>query len=178
MSSDILFNSIWDPATFVFPEQRTFGNIAKLQSALAYRAANSKGGTQCTCCGQHVQVYRRRIYKRMAKVLLWLVNEFERSGDWVVLKDGPLFRGGDNAKLAYWGLVQTRPKREVEHNKRNSGEWMPTGLGIKFARSKIRIPEHAFIYNGKVVGFSHAQVSISECLEGDFNLEDLDATGA
>lgn len=178
MSSDIRFDLIWDPEDFAFPDQRTFGAVAKLQKQLAHRAANSKGGTACPCCSQHVQVYRRRIYKRMAKVLLWLVREFERTGVWVVLKDGPLFRGGDNAKLAYWGLVQTRPRREVEHNKRNSGEWMPTGLGMKFAKGKVHIPTYAYIYNGEVVGYSEEQVFIGGCLEGDFNLEDLDATEA
>lgn len=146
-------------------------------SMLMRRAAQEKGGATCPCCAQHVQVYRRRIYKGMARVLLWLVREFEQTADWVVLKDGPLFRGGDNAKLAYWGLVQTRTRRSIETHKRNSGEWMPTGHGMRFAKGGVTVPTYAYVYNGDVLGFSAEQCAISDCLKGDFNLADLDAVG-
>lgn len=33
------------------------------------------------------------------------------------------------------------------------------------------------VYNGKVVGYLTKMVRIGDCLEGDFNLEDIDATG-
>lgn len=175
-ADDILFSVKWDPDTFRFPGRSVSGPLPVHRKRAAFRAANQKNGSACPCCDQHVQVYRRNIYQRMGKVLLWLVDEFERTGEWVKLKDGPLFRGGDNAKLAYWGLVQTRARRETEHNKRSSGEWMPTGLGLSFAKQRVRIPKYAYIYNGKVVGYSEEMASISECLDGDFNYEDLDAT--
>lgn len=172
----ILFQTMWDPDGFRFPGGKRAGMLAMHQKYAAFRAANQKGGSTCPCCTQHVQVYRRRIYKRMAKVMFWLVREFQKTGSWVVLKDGPLFRGGDNAKLAYWGLVQTRPRREVEAHKRNSGEWMPTALGLRFAEGKATVPRYAYIYNGSVVGYGEPMITIGDCLEGDFNLDDLDAT--
>ncbi len=172
----ILFKIKWDPAAFRFPGKSRPGMLGVHRKQTAFRAANEKGGGTCPCCNQHVQVYKRRIYTRMAKVMLWLVEEFERTGEWVKLKDGPLFRGGDNAKLIYWGLAQTKPRRQVQSNKRHSGEWMPTGLGLRFAKGEAKIPEYVYVYNGKVVGYSANVVSISECLEGDFDLEDIDAT--
>lgn len=176
-SETLLFKTWWDPEQFRFPGMPRPGMLAMHRKRAAYRAANEKGGSTCPCCNQHVQVYKRRIYKRMAKVMLWLMQEFERTGEWVKLKDGPLFRGGDNAKLAYWGLVQTKPRRQVESHKRHSGEWMPTKLGLQFAKGQVQIPEYVYVYNGQVVGYSAEMVWIKDCLEGDFNLEDIDATG-
>lgn len=173
----ILFETIWSPEDFTFPGKDRPGLLNVHRKRAAYRAANEKGGGTCPCCGQHVQVYRRRIYTRMAKVMQWLVDEFERTGDWVKLKDGPLFRGGDNAKLVYWGLAQTKPRRSVQTNKRHSGEWMPTALGIRFVKGETQIPEYVHVYNGRVVGYSRSLVSIADCLSGDFDLEDIDGVG-
>ncbi len=172
----ILFETKWDSSQFSFPGNGQPGLLGVHRKRAAYRAANDKGGGTCPCCSQHVQVYKRRIYKRMAKVMLWLVQEFERTGEWVKLKDGPLFRGGDNAKLVYWALAQTKPRRQVEAHKRHSGEWMPTALGLRFVKGELKIPEYVHIYNGAVVGYSARVVSISECLEGDFDLDDIDGS--
>ena len=174
MSNDINFTVRWDAASFKFPGKDRPGTMARHREMAAHRATEKGGGT-CPCCGQHTQVYKRRIYTRMAKVMLWLVKEFERTGEWVKLKDGTSFRGGDNAKLMYWSLAQTKPRRSMQSNKRHSGEWMPTGLGIQFAKGAAQIPEYVYVYNGNVVGFSTHLVGIEECLKGDFDLEDIDA---
>ena len=168
-----LYDLRYNPQRFRLPGQGEKGTLSFRARRTAEKAATSKSGTSCPCCGQHVQVYRRRIYKRMAKVMYWIVWEFEKTSDWVELKDGPLFRGGDNAKLALWGLVQTKPRREVETHKRHSGLWMPTREGIAFAKGRMRVPQYVYVYNGTVVGFSEETVSISESLEGDFNFEEL-----
>jgi hypothetical protein len=172
----ILFETKWVPRLFRFSGPNRPGMLGMHRKRTAFRAAHEKGGTTCPCCDQHAEVYKRRIYKRMAKAMLWLVEEFERTGDFVKLKDGPLFRGGDNAKLVYWALAQTKPRRSVETHKRNSGEWMPTGLGIQFVKGHTSIPEYVYIYNGRVVGYSESLVSITDCLEGDFNYEDIDGS--
>lgn len=168
---------LFDPTTFTLPVEPGVGALVRHQKELGHRVTG-KGGASCPCCGQHAQVYRRKIYKRMAKVLLWLVDEFEKTGDWVVLKEGPLFRGGDNAKLAYWGLVQTRTIRKtIEGHKRSSGEWMPTTLGVRFVKKGAKIPEYAYVYNGQVVGFSEERVMIGDCLEGDFDYSEIHGEG-
>lgn len=172
-NDQIFFKAKWDPEQFRFPGPNRVGMLGMHRKQAAYRVAHEKKGTTCPCCGRLARISKRRIYKRMAKVMLWLSREFERTGDWVVLKEGPLFRGGDNAKLALWHLVQTRPKREVEKNKRNSGEWMPTAFGLRFAKGEVKVPKFVYVYNNTILGYSESWVLLSDCLEGDFNLEDI-----
>lgn len=134
-------------------------------------AIKPKGGT-CPCCGQHVQVYRRSIYKRMASCLLWLVAEHRaQGGAWVRLKDGPIFHGGDNAKLRYWSLLVDRS--EYEEDWEEEGWYKPSGIALKFCKRALRVPKYAYVYNGSVLGFSAERVGIEECLGNDFSLADL-----
>lgn len=165
--------SLYHPVTFQLPVERKTGLLTRHQRELAHRTTQKSGG-ECPCCGQHAQVYRRSIYKRMAKVMLWLVDEFQKTGEWITLKEGPLFRGGDNAKLAYWNLVQTRTlRRTIEGHTRSSGQWMPTPSGIRFAKKKGVVPKYAYVYNGEVVGYSEEMVTIADCLEGDFDYSEI-----
>lgn len=156
----------WDPDSFALPgaevvQEQTCVSAAKA----AAEAVSNKGGT-CPCCGQHVQVYRRSIYKRMAKCLLWLVAEYQtQGGDWVSLKSGPVFRGGDNAKLSYWRLI-------LRHDE-ETDLYKPTQIAVDFASRKISLPKYAYVYDGQVQGFSTERVYVDECLEGDFDLSDI-----
>lgn len=158
--SDSPYN-LWNPSKFYLPGA---GMVLELtaQSALkAGRGALKNDGTSCPCCGQHVQVYRRSVYARMAECLLWLVQEhYERGGEWVSLKSGPVFRGGDNTKLLYWKLIEKHPVTDDLYR--------PTQLGKDFAKRKVAIPKYAFVYNGEVQGFSDETVTIVDCCE-NFN---------
>lgn len=158
---------LFDPDSFELPGSEREGEAVIVVAYEGARAAAGAKGGECACCGQHVQVYRRSIYKRMAKCLIWLATEYTENGQqWVSLKDGPAFRGGDNAKLSYWHLIVRHPTEEDLYK--------PTQLGVDFVAQRQTIPKYAYVYDGKVQGFSEERVEISECLEGDFNLGDLD----
>ncbi len=158
----------FDPDTFMLTGY--LGGDVLLRDA-AYRGARlaveTKGGS-CECCGQTVKVYRRSIYKHMARCLIWLVTEYAHNGqEWVNLKEGPVFRGGDNTKLAYWGLMVAHPT--VEENL-----YKPTELGVDFVIHKATVPRYAYVYDGRVYGFSQEQRGIAECLKGGgFNKDEL-----
>lgn len=152
----------WDSEAFELPGAEIVGAIAPIAFKGAREAVGQKGGA-CPCCGQHVQVYRRSIYKRMAKCLIWLVSVY--TGDWISLKGGPLFRGGDNAKLSYWHLIKHHPE--------DSDLYKPTKIGVRFAQRDLRLPKYAYVYDGMVQGFSKEKVNIDDCLEGDFDLSDI-----
>lgn len=129
-------------------------------STVAFRTRQKaiKKGTSCPCCGRHVQLYGRTIYTGMAQCLVWLCREYYlNGGQWVVLKDGPVFLGGDNAKLKHW-FVMTQHKNKA-------GLWEPTNVGIDFVSGRQAIPKFVYLYDNKILGYSTEQITID-----DFNL--------
>lgn len=156
----------WNPDNFEMPGTKIIEEQVCVTAFNAAQAAVKQKGGACPCCGQHVQVYRRSIYKRMAKCLIWLVDQYNTSGgDWVSLKDGPNFRGGDNAKLMYWHLM-------IAHSTEDD-RYKPTEIAIRFLQRTLDIPKYAYVYDGKVQGFSTEKVGIDDCVEGDFSFADL-----
>lgn len=157
---------LWDPDQFELPGEAVAGEAVMVAAYRGARLAAGPKGGECRCCGQHIQVYRRSIYKRMAKCLIWVVSEYEANGqEWVNLKDGPIFRGGDNTKLVYWRLMVAHPTEE--------NLYKPTQVGVDFVARKQTIPRYAYVFDGRVQGFSEERVGINDCLEGDFDLSDI-----
>ncbi len=152
----------FNPDAFHLPGEEVAGAMQPPAWQAARSAVELKGG-QCPCCNQHVQVYRRQIYKRMAKCIQWLVSVY--TGDWVNFKEGPVFRGGDNVKLKYWKLI-------VPHEE-EVNLYKPTEIAIEFVANRYAIPKYAFVYDGVVRGFGDERIYIRECLDRDFSLDDL-----
>jgi hypothetical protein len=156
----------WNPDAFQMPGTQIVDEQVCVTAFKAGQAAVRHKGGMCPTCGQHVQVYRRSIYKRMAKCLIWLWAQYnENGGDWVSLKEGPIFRGGDNTKLMYWHLMVRHPDEPDRYK--------PTEIAVKFLKRELEIPKYAYVYNGSVQGFSKLTVSLDDCLEGDFDFSDL-----
>jgi len=152
----------FESGAFVLPGELHPGAMQPAAFTSARQAVGPKGST-CPCCGQHVQVYRRNIYKRMAKCILWLCSVYQ--GEWVNLKDGPNFRGGDNAKLAYWKLV-------IPHEDAES-LYKPTKIAMEFVANRFAIPKYCYVYDGSVLGFGEERVYLADCLERDFDLNEI-----
>jgi hypothetical protein len=129
-------------------------------------------GSDCPCCGQMCKLYPRPLHAQMAAWLIWLVREHVKTGDWVDVKTSPV-RGGDYAKLVYWGLVKHMPKDESDTKRRTSGMWKPTFKGILFAKRKRRAPDRAFVFNNQVRGFSDRWIDVVEALGKGFDFEQL-----
>jgi len=102
---------------------------------------------ECPCCSQTCAIYPRGLYDKMAAWLVFLVRTYEVTGTWVDIKAFPV-RGGDYAKLVYWGMAELSPATPA--NKRTSGMWRPTDKGIDFVYHRIQVPSHVLLYNGKV----------------------------
>ena len=129
-------------------------------------AAGATKGVDCPCCGQLVKMYKRGLSKSMVKWLMWLNSKMESDTSWVDVGRTSV-RGGDYAKLAYWGLIEQEPaKGENRPGKpiKRSGLWRVTGTGKAFLKAKIRVPRYKLVYNGKVHGDVGADIGIEDIL--------------
>ncbi len=126
---------------------------------------DADGYSDCPCCGQRVGLHKRTIYRRVAKWLVWLVDTYKSDPGWKQwnASGSPLQNGGDVAKLALWGLV--------ESFKDNSGLWRPTLLGISFAQGAHRVPTYCIVYNRRVLSWSTSEIDIQDALQVAFNLD-------
>lgn len=126
-------------------------------------------------------MYDRPITNSMAYVLILLHRVFQTQKDWLHVPSyltqmsamGSAARGGDWVKLRYWGLIEGKKGERKDKSKR-VGLYKITEEGHKFAKGEIKIPKYARIYNKKFLGFVVKETtSIQECLDTEFNYEDL-----
>lgn len=118
----------------------------------------SHAQTKCACCGQIVSARRRTITSSMARALIVIARAWENQGStgWVAIKDVDV-RGGDYAKLRYWGLLQGLPPDEKDPNQRDSAYWRPTQVGIDFVCGRVSVNKTVCVYNNKAVDDPHAK---------------------
>jgi len=166
---------VFNPATdgYQMPGELLIGeehHVSVLAFQMGHAAMQAKG-TRCPCCGQHAQIYRRMIYKKMARGLYWLVREFKRriemegNDDYINLKDISTDRGGDTAKLVYWSLMVKDPTRDSYYK--------PTQLADDYVNGRIALPKYAYVYNGQVLGYSSERQSFQEAAGRDFDKQDI-----
>jgi hypothetical protein len=123
----------------------------------------------CPCCGQVTKLRKRKVTAAMARWLLQLIRVYlNNKRDWVVCSDHPelYIKGGDYAKLRFWGLIEHQGKIEVDEEtdsyKKGSGIWRPTDKGIAYALGQVKINLHCYTYNNVVHHYSTEMVSIAE----------------
>jgi len=132
-------------------------------------------GTTCPCCGKRVKSYRRPFNHQMARFMILLVWTFERTGKWIHVSSEPWFnfKGGDYAKVKYWGLAEHKPNTD-DPDKKESGMWRPTELGIKFAHKLESVPRYAHVnWMKKVERFSGLPIFVDKALQNKFNYTEL-----
>ena len=132
------------------------------------RAALEQGST-CPCCDQKVKAYRRSLYPTPMKALKRIAEHLEATGEGSVhlgkflasFKDASS-RGGDTARLVFWGLIE----------KRKAGHYAITDLGKRFVNGECRIPKYKWFYNEQLIelGDTSPLVSIKEILDVDRNV--------
>jgi hypothetical protein len=120
-----------------------------------------KGGTTCPVCGQHAELYRRRIHPTMARQL---ITAYRAAGTEpfhapTVLGDTA---GGDFAKLALWGLIAERDGRRRDGG--HHGRWRITKDGVAFLEGRARVPQWALVYDGVKVGHDGDLVGLATIL--------------
>jgi len=134
-------------------------------------------GLVCPCCDQFAKVYRRTITSTMARWLINLVKNFEEERRYFSVSEPwslNINKGtGDVAKLAMWGLIESKPKDKNDTVRKTSGNWRPTLKGFQFVYNQTRIPKYALIYNATLIGYDGFEISIGTALGQKFNYTEL-----
>lgn len=128
----------------------------------------------CPTCGHYCKIYHRRIHTSMA---LQLIQLYKLGGENDFIHASKLIMKGvsgtaDFSKLIYWGLIKQRGD-EPEEDKKSSGYWKLTDIGLEFVMSKLRVKKYAVVYNGRVIDAKGSLVSIEDCLENKFSYSEL-----
>lgn len=143
-----------------------------LKEAKQYLRDNWEKGTDCPCCGQRVQLYKRKVSSTAAQSLILLVKKYKAEQRYyhVTELEAPA-SGGEFARLRWWGLIN-----EAENDdsmKRTSGYWKPSELGILFVENKIEVPAYKMMYNAKPQSTSEETINIIQALNEVFDYSEL-----
>jgi hypothetical protein len=103
----------------------------------------------------------------MARALIAMTHMPKSAEGWVDVKSLPV-RGGDYAKLRYWGLIEPR----VVEGKM-TGYWRLTVKGTRFVADRERVPKYARVYDGKLRALEGEEISIRQSLGNRFNYDKL-----
>lgn len=154
------------------PEKFRNYTLGKVRQAVFNKAEK---GQNCPCCGQLVKIYKRIIYSSMAYDLTFLykLSKKNNNTEYFHVKDFcKKTRGGDNAKMVFWGLIEELPN--TDDAKKNSGYWRITKKGKDFVENKISIQKAILCYNSEFLGFADdGYVNIKSCLGKKFNYSEL-----
>jgi hypothetical protein len=129
-------------------------------------------GIHCPACEQYAKVYRRQIYAGMVRSLILMYRE----GDfgrrlYVHVPSLDPARGGDVAKLQFWGLIEEEKVARVDGGR--SGYWRVTARGESWIERKTAVPKYARIYDGRMLSLTGPLVTIDDALGEHFRLDDL-----
>lgn len=132
-------------------------------------------GYVCSCCGQFVKAYTRKLNSSMALVLI-LMFRSGKQGYWHIenwLKEikRPELRA-DYHKLRFWGLIEAKIGEREDGSKRN-GYYKITGRGMAFAEGKLTVQKSAVIFNNKFQHFEGPEIKITDALGSKFNYDEL-----
>jgi hypothetical protein len=149
-----------------------------IKEAKDFLNKNYKDGVQCPCCNQYVKEYKRKIYSRIARMLISLYHLDRRMpGEYFHVDDitrGVTDKGpADFPKLVHWGLILEKPKDPNDKTKRTSGYWKITEQGQKYVEKKIAFPRYIHLLNGSFRKMSGPIEDIEQALGEDFNYEEL-----
>ncbi len=165
-----------------------------VRDAMAYVQERARKGVACPCCGQRVQLYRRKFNPGMGATLIAMWRELvrrDREGkpdrwihvehDLVECGKGPK-RSRDFSKMRYWGVIEPKARRTRTTGAlvSDTGYWTVTHLGVT-ACMNLRTPllrKYALDFNNHHHGFEGPEISLAQVFEGSrFELKDLLAGG-
>lgn len=132
-------------------------------------------GAICPCCERYTKIYRRSFNAGMAVCLLWLARAYARTGDYLhvpTVAPRRVLASREFDKLRLFGAAETKDVNEDE-DKRTSGLWRPTQLGLDMAHQRVNVPDFVVVYNGRVIETSIDLIPISEALGTKFSYTEL-----
>ena len=123
-----------------------------------------RGGTDCPVCGQHAELYRRRIGSTMARQLITAYREAGTEPFHAPTVLGTA-QTGDFAKLALWGLIAERDGRRSDGG--HHGRWRITKDGVAFLEGRARVPQWVLVYDGQKIGTDGDPIGLATILAED-----------
>ena len=135
--------------------------LQRITDEIHDRARLLAGGSICPCCSGLVRAYKRHMNRRMALIVLRMYRD---DREWVRSTD---LRGDNHeiSQLAWWGLVESDDDRW--------GYWRLTHLGRAFAEGVTTIESTMTVFNGKPIGRSTEDITISDALGVPFSYNEL-----
>ena len=152
----------------------------------SWRKTIEGDGGHCPICDRWGKIYSRTINQTMAKSFIWLVKAHQalppEENGWVnIPKDAPrwLVRSNQLPTLAWWKLVQRKPKNDLDSAEEDSlsknkfsGLWKPTEEGLLFYSGKQTAPIKVWTYNNKVQSVSQERFFLWECFDHYFDYKE------
>jgi len=140
----------------------------------AFEAALVKG-TTCPVCARFCKQYRRAINSTQARAFIALCHEWDRTHEWVAVKDcrpedGPdvAYSTGEIGKLVHFGLAVAKPN-DKDPSKRCSGLWAPMPFGERWVRGEVEAAAAVYLWNNHLVGKDAGTVTIEDALGHPFH---------
>ena len=154
----------------LFPHDRTIGE----ERARIIGVVMKGGVTSCACCTRRQQLYKRGIHCNLARWLIQLARRYTRFPRWYSVNErwSLIINNHDHGKLEAWDLAVRKPV-DVSEDKKSSGYWKPTQLGIDFAFNRVQLPKKKKIYLNVVYGEIGPEISIKSCLDAPFSYQEL-----
>jgi hypothetical protein len=121
---------------------------------------------ECRVCGQHVQLYRRKINSGMARALVRLyLHNRQNPGMWMDYRDrSAQGESRNHPYLRFWGLIERGPE---------AGFWRITDYGRDFVEDRVTVPRAVWHFNNTAYGFTAEQTTIRRALGDHFDLDEL-----
>lgn len=159
-----------DPGPVAAPAPRRAGLVLTVGQARRWLRARLREGATCPVCDQHAQTYRRKITKPMVNALIAMARAGALTG-WRHMPTVVGAHRADEAKLAYWGLLEE--ERTLRDDGGRAGYWRITPRGEAFLKGDLSVPKYALVYNGQCVGHEGERVTAEDCLDHQFDLAQL-----
>ena len=167
--------------------------LRPIRDARVHLVEKARKGAECPCCGQRVQVYRRKFNAGMAATVVAMWRELvrrERAGNpdrWIhverLVEAGKLpKRCRDFSVARFWGVLEAKARttRTTGTTATDVGLWSITHLGVQLCRNPRRplIRKYVLMYANEPQAFEGPEISLAQALEGSkFDLSDLLAGG-
>ena len=148
-------------------------NTDTIQQGKQYLRDNFRKGAKCPCCDQLVRLWKYTIHSTMGRLLIEL---YRLDGEYHHIntlweRTGNKSMGGDFSKLIHWGLIEPMPK-DPDENKRATGYWKITDLGVKFVLNQTAVPKVLLMFDKRKYGHE-GLTRITDVLSKKFDYNEL-----
>jgi hypothetical protein len=135
-------------------------------------------GIRCPCCGQYARRYRFGLSEKNIYLLSRLYHMTGNTEDYVHIDRladyaRARIKGGTSFSiLAWWNLIHERVN--TDKDKKTSGFWRVTDLGVDFLHGVARVPKYVYSFNDTIeINAEDPFIPIGEIPWKRFSYEEL-----